>query len=95
MFCYSTIFSIFAMSSKKKLIKRFRNIPSDFTFDELVRLFAIFGFELDNKGNTSGSRIRFTDGEDHFVMHKPHPVRIVKTSTLLDVYYYLKNRRLI
>lgn len=53
-FGFSTIFSIFAMSSKEKLIRRFLKRPNDFTSDELVRLFALFGFELTNKGTTSG-----------------------------------------
>ncbi|MBO4476511.1 MAG: type II toxin-antitoxin system HicA family toxin [Bacteroidales bacterium] len=83
------------MGSKKKLIKRFYRLPNDFTFDELVRLFAILGFELDNKGATSGSRIRFRNGDNDFVMHKPHPGRIVKPSTLSDVYKYLKNKGLL
>ena len=47
------------MSTKDKLTKRFKSLPSDFTFDELVRVFASVGFTLDNKGNTSGSRVRF------------------------------------
>ena len=33
------------MSTKEKLIKRFMRQPKDFTWDELVRLFGIFGFE--------------------------------------------------
>ena len=85
----STIFSIFAMSSKRKLVKRFRSLPSDFTFDELVRLFGYFGFELSNKGRTSGSRVDFVKGKDSFKMHKPHPGKIVKPSLLFKVYKFL------
>lgn len=92
MFCNSTIFSIFAMSSKKKLIRRFSNIPTDFTFDELVRLFAIFGFELDNKGRTSGSRVEFIRGVETFKMHKPHPGNIVKQIVLMDIYRFLYSK---
>ena len=88
----STIFSIFAMSSKKKLIKRFCSIPSDFTFDELVRLFAIFGFELDNKGRTTGSRVEFIRGVETFKMHRPHPGNIVKQIVLIDIYRYLYSK---
>lgn len=33
------------MGTKEKLIERFKTIPSDFTFDELERLLAIYGFE--------------------------------------------------
>ena len=30
------------MSTKEKLIERFKNHPKDFTWDELVRLFGLF-----------------------------------------------------
>ena len=48
------------MSQKEKLVKRIRKLPKDFTFDELRRsLFAYLGFEVESKGKTSGSRIKF------------------------------------
>jgi hypothetical protein len=73
------------MSTKEKLIKRFKSQPKDFTWDELVRLFAIFGFTVDNKGNTSGSRAIFkNDSEDHTV-HKPHPSNIIKRYAMKQV----------
>jgi len=43
------------MSTKEKLIERFIKQPKDFTWDELVRLFGILGFNVYNKGKTSGS----------------------------------------
>jgi hypothetical protein len=42
------------MSTKEKLIERFRKQPKDFTFDEVVRLFGYFGFEINNKGKNIG-----------------------------------------
>ena len=85
------------MSTKDKLIERFKQLPSDFTFDELVRLFSQLGFELDNKGATSGSRIRFynPNTDDDYVMHKPHPSNIVKKGPLKCARTYLKNKKLI
>ena len=38
------------MSTTEKLVKRFCQLPKDFTFEELTRLMHSFGFELDNKG---------------------------------------------
>lgn len=32
------------MGSKEKLIERFKRQPKDFTYDEVVRLFSIFGY---------------------------------------------------
>lgn len=51
------------MGTKDKLIERFKRQPKDFTWDELVRLFSLLGFELSNKGKTSGSRVIFIKGE--------------------------------
>jgi len=77
------------MSTKEKLIKRFLSQPKDFTWDELVRLFGILGFTVDNKGNTSGSRVLFEkDGEAHTV-HKPHPSNIMKGYALKQIFDFL------
>lgn len=45
------------MGKKEKLIERFKSQPKDFSFEELTRLFRIFGFEVSQKGKTSGSRV--------------------------------------
>ena len=84
------------MGTKEKLIQRFKTIPSDFTFDELERLLAIYGFERSNKGKTSGSRIVFKNQAGTPIMlHKPHPGNIVKTYALRQVMDELKNKELI
>lgn len=51
------------MGTKEKLIQRFISQPKDFTWDELVRLFGIFGYEIGNKGKTSGSRVILLKGK--------------------------------
>ena len=79
------------MSTKDKLIERFKRQPKDFTWDELVRLFSIFGFVVDNKGKTSGSRTRFKNDGYVFYAHKPHPTSIIKESVLVKALDYLKN----
>jgi len=77
------------MSTKEKLIERFMRQPKDFTWDELVRLFSIFGFEMDNKGKSSGSRASFIkDGEAHTV-HKPHPSNNLKEYVMKSVRHFL------
>lgn len=37
------------MGSKEKLIERFKRLPKDFTFDEMVKLLEIYGFEKKTK----------------------------------------------
>ncbi len=83
------------MTTRKKLTERFKSFPSDFTFDELVRVFASVGFIMDNKGTTSGSRVRFRKGFFVYCLHRPHPGNIVKRGVLKDVYTYLNNLKLL
>ena len=84
------------MSTKDKLIERFKRLPKDFTWEELVRVFAIYGYVLDSKGKTSGSRAIFSNGRDAHVIHKPHPSNIVKSYALKQVYDFLiKNNTII
>lgn len=79
------------MNKRAKLIKRFRTQPRDFTFEEVVQLFQGCGFELDNKGSTSGSRVRFFNPEGElFLMHKPHPSNIIKAYLMRDILDFLE-----
>ncbi len=83
------------MSTKEKLIERFKQQPSDFTFDELVRLFKGFGYALGNKGSTSGSRVIFQKGNDCITLHKPHPGNTLKIGAMKCISMELKQRNLI
>jgi hypothetical protein len=79
------------MSTKDKLIERFKRQPKDFTWEELVRLFGLFGFTINNKGKTSGSRILFENGDKSYFAHKPHPGSIMKKCYMKQILNYLKN----
>ncbi len=83
------------MSKKDKLIKRFLELPNDFTFDELVKLFAIFNFILNE--NYSGSRVKFENKEQNlqYRVHKPHPSNIIKKYVLKQVLELLKTNKFI
>jgi len=83
------------MSTKDKLIERFKNQPKDFTWEELIRLFHIFGFTVDNKGKTSGSRVLFIKGNDVHTVHKPHPSNVIKRYAMKQVLDFLIEKRLI
>ena len=80
-----------AMNKKEKLIKRFRTLPKDFTFEEVEALFYGCGFTLENKGATSGSRVKFYNEKDQnsYIMHKPHPSNIIKGYMMRDILNYL------
>ena len=79
------------MSTKGKLIERFKKQPTDFTWGELVRLFGIFGFTVDNKGKTSGSRVAFEKEDLVYFVHKPHPSNIIEMPIMKQVFRFLKN----
>lgn len=83
------------MGTKDKLIERFKAQPSDFSWDELVRLFHLCGYELGNKGKTSGSRVIFSKGEKTYVAHKPHPAKVIKGYVMKQVLeFLLKNKEI-
>lgn len=80
------------MGIKEKLIERFKRLPKDFTFDEMVKLLEIYGFERNNKGKTSGSRVIFKkENSQPIMLHKPHPGNIVKQYAIKQVYDFLKD----
>ena len=79
------------MSTRDKLIERFKKQPKDFTWKELVRLLGIFGFTVDNKGKTSGSRVIFGNGDKDIELHKPHPSNTIKEYVMRRVLIFLIN----
>ena len=85
------------MGSKEKLIERFRRLPKDFTYDEVVRLFGIFGYTESTKGSTSGSRVEFIapDDKDSFMLHKPHPSNVIKSYVMEQILTYAIENKLI
>ena len=102
-FVVSTIFSTFAvvknmdMGTKEKLVERFKKKPKDFTYDETVGLLSYFGYEVHNKGATSGSRVRFKNMQTgiYIDIHRPHPGSIMKEWMLKAIYQHLKSNNLI
>ena len=77
------------MSTKEKLIARFKTLPKDFLYDELVRLLLGLGYEVSNKGKTSGSRVRFINKEKQLIIdiHRPHTSGApIKEMALKDIY---------
>lgn len=81
------------MGTKEKLIVRFKDLPKDFTWNEFVRLFGVLGFELDNKGKTSGSRVIFKKDDMTYIAHKPHPERFIKSYVMRQTLdFFIKNK---
>ncbi len=85
------------MSSKDKLIERFKKKPKDFTYEETITLLSHFGYEEHNKGTTSGSRVRFKhEPSGAFIdIHRPHPGSIMKEWMIKAIFQHLKSNKLI
>jgi hypothetical protein len=85
------------MTNKEKLKRRIQQLPKDFTFEELESVLFQLGFKRDNKGKTSGSRVRFYHQEKQlqYLAHKPHPQSIIKEKALKDIVDFLKENKLL
>ena len=93
----STKFGTFAakyivMGTKEKLVERFKKKPKDFTYEETIALLANFGYEVHNKGATSGSRVRFKNETTgvYIDIHRPHLGSIMKEWMIKAIYQHLK-----
>lgn len=71
------------MSKKEKLVDRLLSIPADLTWEELNAALSSLGYAELKTGKTGGSRRRFCDAQNNMILlHKPHPVNIVKNTPL-------------
>ena len=67
------------MSRLDKAKQRLKSVPKDYTYSEAKSLLMQLGFEEDNKGKTSGSRVKFVRASDGqmILLHKPHPSNVM------------------
>jgi predicted RNA binding protein YcfA (HicA-like mRNA interferase family) len=81
------------MSAAEKLLERFKGVPADFTWDELKRVLAQFGYA---EHKAKGSRRKFkAERRPTLILHEPHPGKIVKKYALRYVRETLQNEGLI
>jgi predicted RNA binding protein YcfA (HicA-like mRNA interferase family) len=73
----STFVTIQFVSKVDKLRNRIAEIPSDFTWDEMVAVLKGLGFEEKSRKGGSYRTFISATGKKLF-MHKPHPGSIVK-----------------
>ena len=80
------------MSTLEKAKKRLLALPKDYRFSEARQLLCQLGFKEDQKGKTSGSRVRFYREKDGkiILLHKPHPDDIMGRLTVKDLADNLK-----
>lgn len=84
------------MTKLEKLIDRFLSKPKDFTWDELLKLLASFGYRQASAGKTGGSRTKFVSDEyPPIILHRPHPKPILKSYQLEVIIDLLEKEQLL
>jgi hypothetical protein len=84
------------MNKRDKLLEKLLTKPKDFTWHELTKVLAIFGYEQISGGKTGGSRARFIhDDYPPIILHKPHPRPILKRYQIEAIINLLKQENLI
>lgn len=70
-----------------KLITKLKSNPKDFTWVELIRVLAQYGYkEVKKKGKTGGSRRKFVnESKDVICLHEPHPKKTVKPYVIKQI----------
>lgn len=81
------------MTRIDKLIAQLLSCPSTYRFADFLEVMASYGFEMDNKSKTSGSRIRFYRPSDGrmFVMHALHPSDELTAGTIRSIVRFLQD----
>ncbi len=75
------------MARWKLIEEKFKHLSRDITFAETITLLEHYGYVQDNKGRTSGSRVRFTCvGHCDILIHKPHPQKELKMYVVRDLH---------
>lgn len=78
-----------SLSKQEKLLARFKSKPRDFTWEELVKVFKYYGFEV---STNSGSSRKFRNANNVvFMMHEPHPKNIIKNYALKNAIDFLSD----
>lgn len=75
------------MSTLEKAKERLRLEPKDYEYNEAKGLLIALGYAENNKGKTSGSRVRFYRENDQAIidLHKPHPKSTLKSYAVRDL----------
>jgi hypothetical protein len=82
------------MSKLEKLIYKLSTRNPNFTYQDLRSLLGGFGYQEDQMGKTSGSRVAFIHpGDKHVIrLHKPHPGNQLKRYQMDQVILALREK---
>ena len=75
------------MARWKIIEEKLKKYAKDITFSDMSTLLDHYGYTQDNKGKTSGSRVRFVcDGRPDILLHKPHPQKELKEYIIKELH---------
>lgn len=84
------------MSKIQKIIRKLNQGSGNLTFAEIVSLLEYLGYQQDNKGKTSGSRVRFYQVDrPAIIFHKPHPRKTLLEYQIKQIKKALKKEGLL
>lgn len=79
------------MGRWKVIEERLKAYGKDISFSDVITLLEHYGYKMDNKGKSSGSRVRFTcEGHCDILLHRPHPQKEIKEYVVKDLHYILE-----
>ena len=79
------------VSQIEKLLLKFKSIPKDLSWLELIKILKHYGYHEIISGKTSGSRRKFKNEAGAIItLHKPHPSPLVKTYVIKQLIAHLK-----
>ena len=87
---------IIIIMEHKQTIRKLKSRSNSITFSELASLLESLGFHQDNKGRTSGSRVKFLNKNGvPIYLHKPHPRKTLLAYQVKEVVEILKEENIL
>lgn len=84
------------MSKVQKYIEKLKTKSNNLTYDEAKKILISLGFNENNKGKTSGSRVEFVNNDNKKIeLHKPHPENKLKLYQIRKILKSLEEWRIL
>ncbi|WP_010195960.1 HicA protein [Psychrobacter sp. PAMC 21119] len=81
------------MSKSEKLVKRFKTVPSDFTWNEFVKIMSLHGYLVSNAKGGSGRKFVNKSASLSMVFHEPHPEKVMKRCYIREVIQHFNDNK--
>ncbi len=80
------------MARWKRIEERLKRFSKDISFEEITVLLEHYGYRLNNKGHSSGSRVVFSKPKKpDITMHNPHPQKELQEYVVRYLHEFLES----